>query len=109
MVRALARVQLALVVSAEIDDRLEPQRVERAEILVGRRLMVRRAPQRPAAQPPAAFDGIAAIIAEIVDAGQWPDSLGNHHHSPVNTGGRFSTNALKIGRAACRERVCPYV
>src|SRR3546814_17425025 len=98
MVRALARVQLALVVSAEIDDRLAPQRVERAEIVVARRLMVRRAPQRPAAQPPAAFDGIAAIVAEIVDAGQRQDTLGEHGHSPVNIGGRFSTKALIASR-----------
>src|SRR3546814_7665185 len=45
IVRPPARVHLALVVAAQVDHRLEPQRVERGQILVARPFMVCRAHQ----------------------------------------------------------------
>ena len=88
----------ALVVAAQVDDRFDPQPVDRRQVVVGRLDMVCRTPQGAIAQPSAALDGIAAIVAEIMDARQGQDAVGEHGHSPVKTGGRFSTKALIASR-----------
>src|SRR3546814_13817820 len=99
-----ARMRFALVVAAQIDDRFDSQRVDGRQIVVVSLDMMRRAPQDSVAQPSAAFDIIAAIVAEIMDARQGPDAIGTHGHSPVNTGARFW-----IGSASGREWVWRYV
>src|SRR3546814_6792652 len=67
---AAARMRFALVVAAQIDDRFDSQRVDGRQIVVVSLDMMRRAPQDSVAQPSAAFDIIAAIVAEIMDARQ---------------------------------------
>ena len=69
-------MQRALIVAAQVDDGLDPEAVDRGQVVGCRFLMMRRPPQYAAAQSPAAFDAIAAIVAEIVDARQGQDALG---------------------------------
>src|SRR3546814_9081587 len=61
---AAARMRLALVVAAQIDDRFDSQRVDGRQIVDVSLDMMRRAPQDSVAPPSAAFDIITAIVAE---------------------------------------------
>src|SRR3546814_15675591 len=91
-------MRFALIVAAQVDDRLDTQRVDRRQVVVVSLGMLRGTPQAPVAQPPAALDTIAAIVAEIMDARQGQDTVGEHGHSPVNPGARFPTKASLASR-----------
>src|SRR3546814_11446217 len=91
-------MRFGLLVAAQIDDRFDSQRVDGRQIVVVSLDMMRRAPQDSVAQPSAAFDIIAAIVAEIMDARPGQDAIGEHGHSPLNTGARFSAKALIASR-----------
>src|SRR3546814_18712697 len=100
IVRSPARVHLALVVAAQVDHRLEPQRVERGQILVARPFMVRRAPQYRVAQPPAAFRRLAAIVPDSLAAGQRQNTLDTPGSSTWTLGGPFSPNRMILFRVS---------
>src|SRR3546814_20644236 len=84
IVRPPARVHLALVVAAQVDHRLEPQRVERGQILVPRPLMVRRAPQYRVAQTPPHLDRLPPLPAAIMVARQRQETNGRQGTYPEN-------------------------
>ena len=91
-------MHFALIVAAQVDHGFEAQRIDRAQIRVGRLFVVRRTPEQSLPQPSAVLDRIAAIVAEIVDARKRQDAVGDHGYSPVKTGARFSTKALIASR-----------
>ena len=74
---ARAGVKAALAVSAQIDDGRDLERRDCREVVRRRIAVLARSEQPPAHDPRAIACGIAAIIAEIVDAFERQDAIGH--------------------------------